>query len=157
MLKWAWEENTLHLSEVAQSSSQHLPPPSSTHPSVWCAHIANVRLLKHTNMLSKACLETKWSAICEGIFYSSVKRCQQRVRSCFSLNTNLRILKKDSALWSFQLSGFVIAVKLNTASHSTEHSTLVSRWVFAIFHIAVCQASDFSFLTLKQTSSPICS
>lgn len=57
---------------------------------------------------------------------------REYAHACF-LHTNLRILKEDSALWSFQPSGFVIAVKLNTGGHSTEHTTLVSRWVSAIF------------------------
>lgn len=95
MLNWASEENTLHLSEVAQSSSRRLSSSTSfsiPHPSfrLMCTHRHAVAENTHTNTLSKASPEPKLNAICRSIFYSSITCNQQKKHTRVFLHMNLQ-------------------------------------------------------------------
>lgn len=91
MLKWASEENTLHLSVVAQSSSsQRLSSSTSLsipHPSFRLrrthSHAIAENAHAHTRALSKASLEQKWSAITAYFTHPLRVTSSKSTRMCF--------------------------------------------------------------------------
>lgn len=116
MLKWASEENTLHLSVVAQSSSsQRLSSSTSLsihHPSFRLMRTHSHAIAENAHALSKASLEPKWSAITAYFTHPLRFTSGKSTRMCFYTWTCKH--SKGHRVVVILDEWFVNAVRLNT-------------------------------------------